>query len=262
MRPTRPAALIALTLFIALLAPSTALASPWRGIGVTLYDLGFDKTPTLVIFGSLADDVELPVTVDLPIPAGCEVGWVGEVFGQDASLDTIAEFELRSEDGYDVLEITVTSARAVQAELVPPEGWVDRAEASLGLMMSWTAHEDTPGIRLGFEIPDSAHAEQIVPERALPSPTSAGILYSFETTSVGAGDVLTLDALVLPGADPALSGPTTTEDATGAPPAAMTPPATAESAPASLPVVPILAGIVAVLLAVLAFVLVRSRKTG
>ena len=262
----RPAALLAAALLITLLAPAAALASPWRGIGVTLYDLAFDKTPTLVVFGSLADDVELPAVVELPIPAGSTIGWVGEISGQDTSLDTVAEFTVRPEDGYDVLEITVTRARAVQAELVPPEGWVDRTEASLGLTMSWTAHEDTPGVRLGFEIPDTAHAEELAPDRALRERTRAGVLYSVETTPVAAGETLTLDALVLPGPDPLLP-PEETEAATGTPDAATLETASPEPIAAqadarSLPVVPILAGIVAVLLAVLALVVTRSRRQG
>jgi hypothetical protein len=251
--------MLALALLAALAAPTAAIASPWRGIGVTLHDLGFDKTPTLIVFGSLAEDVEIPTTVELPIPAGSEVGWVGEVFGQDPSLDTIAEFTVRAEDGYDVVVIEVTSARAVQAELVPPEAWIDRGDASIRLAMVWIAHENTPGVRLGFEIPDTAHAEQIVPERALREQTMAGILYSVETTSVSAGDVLTFDALVLPGADPLLPEPGSSEEATDTQPETV-PPDAEDAAPAAVPVVPILAGIVAALLALLALALVRSRQ--
>ncbi|MBF4510610.1 MAG: hypothetical protein ISP10_09070 [Aeromicrobium sp.] len=127
----------ALVLGIALIAaPAVASASPWRGIGVTLHDLGLDKTPTLVVFGSLDDDLERPATVELPIPAGSRIGWVGEVFGGDPSLD-----------------------------------------------------------------PDDAQRER----------TPAGVLYSVETTPVAAGQTLTLDAVIVAGADPLVPSAEPTE---------------------------------------------------
>ena len=205
----------ALVLGIALIAaPAVASASPWRGIGVTLHDLGLDKTPTLVVFGSLDDDLERPATVELPIPAGSRIGWVGEVFGGDPSLDRIAEFTVRPETGYDVLVITVTEAPAVQAELVPPDGWVARTDDDLTVRMSWTAHEALAGVRLGFEIPDTARPATLDPDDAQRERTPAGVLYSVETTPVAAGQTLTLDAVIVAGADPLVPSAEPTEAAT------------------------------------------------
>lgn len=256
-RRARTLALLVLSLILlGTLAPAIASATTWRGIGVTVHDLGMNKTPTLVVYGSITEDVALPTTVELPIPTGCEIGWVGEVFPEDTSLDRITEYTRRSENGYDVLAISVTEARAVQAELVPPEEWVTRSETELGLMMTWTAHEALPGVRLAFEIPADTHAEQFEPADVLRGRSATGVLYAVETTEVAAGQTLTFSATILPGADPTLPAeePVAAETPVQQPAAVETP-----TADEPFPVVPVLGGITAVLVAVLVVVVVKQQ---
>lgn len=213
-RPTRnlaharTGARVALALLVlALLVPSVALAAPWRGIGVTLYDIDQMKTPTLVVYGSLTPDTPLPVEVELPIPAGSTIGWVGEILGGDPALDPTLEYTVRSEDGYDVIVATIATGRAIQAELAPPEGWVEFTDAGAEISMKWTAHEDVPGVRIGFEVATTQHAENLSPSGVTAGLTQSGVLYSIETSPVAAGSVLTLAGTATDGADPTLANP-------------------------------------------------------
>ena len=199
---TRTALVATIALVMTLIAtvPAFAASADLHRVGVTVYDLEGGKTPTLVIFASLAEEVTLPATVELPIPADVTLGWVGEVF-PDPSFDTIAEYTLREEAGYDVLVITVNSSRAVQAELTVPDAWLIAGGQYLGIAMSWTANQDLAGVRLGFEVSDSFHAEELQPANASGARSSVGVLYSAETTPVAEGDTLTLSATVVPGAE-------------------------------------------------------------
>ncbi|MBN2848432.1 MAG: hypothetical protein JXP72_08305 [Coriobacteriia bacterium] len=256
---TRTALIATIALVMTLIAavPAFAAGADLHRVGVTVYDLEGGKTPTLVIFASLAEEVTLPATVELPIPADVTLGWVGEVF-PDPSLDTIAEYTLREEAGYDVLVITVNSSRAVQAELTVPDAWLIAGGQYLGIAMSWTANQDLAGVRLGFEVPDSFHAEELQPASASGARSSVGVLYSAETTPVAEGDTLTLSATVVPGADPDLAP--RTEDGAVATEAPVPGVPDAGSRSIADYVVPVLGALVGVLLVVLVVLVIRSRK--
>lgn len=198
-------AALAALLIASIAVPAYGASATWRGIAVILYDIGFGKTPTLVVSGVLTDEVTLPATVELPVPANCDVGWVGEILGGDQSKDIVAPFTIRKEDGYDVLVITVTKSRVVQAELAPPADWVVTTQPGASVSMAWTAHNDLPGVLMGFELDTTWHAENIVPASTAATSTATGVHYSYETTPVPAGTMLTLAASLAEGPDPVVT---------------------------------------------------------
>ncbi len=253
VRRTVAVTLLTLVWVLSLTAP--AVAGTWRGIGVTIHDLQANKEPTLVIFCSLADDVELPVKVEIPVPKGVGVSWVGEILGGDPKNDLMTPIEMEKRATYDVITATITTGRAIQAELTVPEDWVTRGQSDISIAMTWTSIDDIPGARLGFEIPAQYRAIDLAPEGASGMRTNQGVLYAVETTPVAAGQILTLSGTIIAGADPdiAPAEPTAEASAPVAEAAAHTAaPVTPREPidPADL-VLPALIGLVAVLVVVL-----------
>lgn len=70
----------------------------------------------LVISADLAENTRLPATVRIPLPAGAEPGWVGEVSGGDISGDILRQFTIEKGDGGQVLVLTLEKYRSAQVE--------------------------------------------------------------------------------------------------------------------------------------------------
>ncbi|MHB1342515.1 MAG: hypothetical protein ACYC77_00505 [Coriobacteriia bacterium] len=261
------AIVFALLLTVALpAATATAAASPWKGISVTLFDLDPDKTPTLVVYGSLADEVTLPVVVELPVPAGSEIGWVGEFLGGDPANDPTAEYEVVRGTDADILRITVTTAHAVQAELVPPAGVVVDDSGTRTVSLRWVARETAQGARLGLVAPNGYHATRVIPSPTIEGDAS-GAFYWVETSPLKAGDELTLSATLARGLEPSLapaeSTATVAATATAAP-AATTPgsdPVTSGSSWKSA-LIALLASALGAAVIALVFVIRRRQSAG
>jgi len=187
-------------------APAHAAVAPGE-VSMTLYDLAAGRTPTLVVRGELAPDTTLPATVELSIPSGCEVGWVGEVFPEDSSKDVVAPFDIRSVDGADVLVISVISSRVVQAELIPPQSWIENNGMTRTVSLTWTAPPALSALSLGFEAPDG-YIATVEPADAATLPTSGGTLYRIGPLEVPDGETVTLSGtLTIPDVPPSEEAP-------------------------------------------------------
>lgn len=193
----RAIGLVAVLLIVLQLGFATAAyaqSTPWRGVSVTLHDLSAGKEPTLVIAGTLPTDTVLPVAVAIPVPPGTEIVWLGEVFGGDGSNDIPLAYERTKGADYDLLEVTVSKAFVVQAELAVPKDWITREGQTTKIAMSWTASQEAPGVLMGFDAPAGMEVRALVPPETTSRQTASGTFYSHETLKVQPGQTLALSA--------------------------------------------------------------------
>ena len=182
--------------------PAFGLSAAWDHISVTLHGVGSATGPTLIVRGTLDPAVDLPTVAELPVPADARLRWVGEVRGGSQLNDTVASFKTRPGAGCSLLDITTQHARTVQAEMEPPAGWLTAGQQGTLVTMDWTATKPVDHVRLAFEVDGDLHAELLRPITAKTMLNGDETIYAIDAQAVDAGDVLTLTAMVVSGAEP------------------------------------------------------------
>lgn len=98
-------------------AGSVAATAP-----LALGDLSAELWPdlegkTMVVVGlSLPETVPLPARVQIPLPAGATVDWVGEIMGPTPDKDIVRQYQRLTGKGGDYIELTLESTRVAQYE--------------------------------------------------------------------------------------------------------------------------------------------------
>jgi hypothetical protein len=163
---------------------------------------GFD----LVVSAQLADSVNLPATVRIPMPAGLTLGWVGEVFGGDPAQDIERPYTVEEGTGGKVLVVTATQSRVVQYEGLMPQLVQDGARYTA--VVDWV--QSAPSPSQGFAVKMVAGTGDVKTEPAFtgaPQVSATGEkLYTLPATqlSVGKTQRVTVSfARVAAGATPA-----------------------------------------------------------
>jgi|GEM_PF-1189581 hypothetical protein len=162
-----------------LLWAGAAMAKPaeWQRVDVTLHSE--QSGGVMLVSGELPEAVKLPAEVELSVPAGSSLQWVGEILGGDPSADPELKYTKSTVDGSDLYRFTLTKSRTAQLEIVTSEAAAfDGTNYTSGL--KWSATQDVPEVRLSVRIPQGAQIVQPSPEAAL-QPGASG--YSFYTKS-------------------------------------------------------------------------------
>jgi hypothetical protein len=124
---------ITLVALAALIMPLTAVgavkAPALSELRMATAQSGSDKT--VIVSGTLSNDLALPGTVVLPIPKDATPAWVGQVVGTDPSQDPTANYRITPGKEYDLISIDVDKARTAQVELVTSAG----GDASMSLRL-------------------------------------------------------------------------------------------------------------------------------
>lgn len=205
-------AVIAASLLAVLALPAVAVAAAppaiWIGGTVSLADIGGGKEPTYVLRLALKEDVKLPASVSVPIPAGSSLIWAGEVMGEDTSNDISAtDARIVSAGKTASVVFTVTRSHVVQVELVPPADMVDEKAATVDL--TWTPDTAVGRMLLGVVVPAGYHG---VAESELTTvvPVAEGASsYVREYKSMKAGERGSLKLAIASGASDSGEGTTT-----------------------------------------------------
>ena len=255
---------LVVALLVALILPAAALAaSPaiWVGGTVSLADIGGGKEPTYVVRLAIKEDVKLPVSVAVPIPAGSTLIWAGEVMGTDTANDISAtDARIVTSGKAASVVFTVTKSHVVQVELTPPADMINENAATVD--MTWTPDTAVGRMLMGIMVP-AGYRGVAGSELTTVVPVAEGASsYVREYASMKAGETGSLKLTIVAGASSSAE-PTATgsEVGTGVAKAVpVQPPVEAQSGLSSGPIA-VLAGLL-VLAALVAAIVVVNRKRG
>ena len=158
-------------------APAFAAEPTWQRIDVALH--AEPQRPLMLVAGLLAEDVKLPAEVELAVPAGMQIEWIGEVLGGPTSEDPELQYTKTSAEGMDVYRFTLTEGRAAQIEgLIPnPENFDGTAYTTA---LAWTPWEPVPEVRIGQQLPAGAAIAEAAPD-AVMQPSGTDSVYYVRT---------------------------------------------------------------------------------
>ncbi len=127
-------------------------AEKWQGVDVTLHPSS--EGSLLLVSGELPEDAKLPAEVELSVPAGAKLQWIGEILGGPAADDPELTYTKRTADGVDVYTVTLTKARQAQIEVVSPVVPFDGKAYAPAI--SWTSAQDVPEVWLTARVPEGS----------------------------------------------------------------------------------------------------------
>ncbi len=226
----------------AVLAPSVAIAQPVSLAGtvmeVQLWPGGEPGYTLFIVTGHIPEDVDLPVTVRLPLPEGSRVIWSGEILGGPVAEDPERESAAVDVPGGRALEITVESTRTVQYEAVgPPLAIVDGLTTTV---FDWVQSVPAGEVSFSVRLPPTAEEVRLDPEApGPPRVNEAGEkLYTLWPVTLAEGQEFTVTAAY------GRAGAGT------------------DGSPARPGVLPVLLGLLGVALVVLMIVLFKQKERG
>ncbi len=133
--------------------PAQAAPTPFEAVNVTVHS--DDGTPIVLISGKLPQGTALPAQVELPVPAGSQHQWAGEILGGTPDKDPTVQYETRDENGMTVYAFTLTKARTGQVEVVVP-GLTTPTADGYATRLSWTPLTDLKELSLNWRLPQTA----------------------------------------------------------------------------------------------------------
>lgn len=158
-----------------------------------------DAQNTLVIVGAtLPTDTPLPATVELPLPLGAQVQWVGEIEGTNPDLDVQRTHEIVPGQGGSSVRFTIETFRSFQYEAFLPASAPEGAERSLTL--DWIQTVASRDLSVAWKFPAGASNVVLDPDApGQPATNAAGeSLYTLVSVAPQPGETLTFSASYLP----------------------------------------------------------------
>ncbi len=197
-------------------APPSSELTSWATVDVTAHKEQAGEV--LIISGELPEKTPLPARVELAVPSGSQLRWIGEILGGDPSADPELEYEVIPSGDYDVYRFTLTQSRIAQIEVVPARPAVAFDGSVYSANVSWKPSQDVPELHMSVTLPPGAQVQQ--PDEGAAIQTQANnSRYLKEFTGVAAEETATLEftyiapeGVVSGGTEPASGG---SEGATG-----------------------------------------------
>lgn len=182
---------LALSIALAFGAVSAAAAAPvpWESMDITFSDA--QASPMLIVNGKLPDSAKLPAQVELGMPTGTTIQWVGEILGGPASEDPTVKYTVAKSGSMDVYSFTVTKARIAQAEANAP-AVLTTANGQTNVALSWTATQDVPSVRMDVGLPPGAKIVKPMKGAEVTKNPDGTAYYQREVKNVKAGDTLAM----------------------------------------------------------------------
>ena len=142
----------------------------------------------VVVAVQLPPTAKLPAMVQIPVPTGTTVTWVGEILGGDPSADLQRAYTTVQGTGGQVLEVTLEETRSAQAEFTAPSTAGTSGKASMNV--TWV--QAAPSIQTEFSVRMPAGATQVqitpTPEAAPVTNAVGEMLYPLPTKVMKLGD--------------------------------------------------------------------------
>lgn len=224
---------------VALLLPAAALAQPVSLAGtpleVQIWPGGEMGNTLFIVTGHIPEGTPLPAMVRLPLPAGAEVVWSGEILGGPVTEDPAREFTVVEVANGQALEMTAESTRTVQYEAIGPA--LSVVDGMMTSVFEWVQTVPTGDVVFSVRIPASAGSVEIDPDPVgSPRVNDAGEqLHTLRPAVLTEGQTFTVTAAFGSGA--------------------------AESPGSESPLLWVLLGMLAVAVGALLLVIARQRRT-
>ena len=171
----------AIALAVALLVPVSAFAATAPAAGGPIDVQAWNDNGTLVVVTALTipETTKLPTTVRIPIPAGSQVQWAGEVLGGDPAADPARTYAIKkSPVGGEYAEFTVESTRSAQVDT--NLSVVQTTGTTTSAAFDWVQSVSSPVVSISLRAPAGATNVVLAPKpTSSPEFNSAGeALYS------------------------------------------------------------------------------------
>ncbi|MDR1775532.1 MAG: hypothetical protein LBS17_03665 [Actinomycetes bacterium] len=111
-----------------------------------------------IVGGFLSEQAPLPAQVEVAVPAGAAVFWVGEVGGSESQSDDVElPQNKRTEGDFDIYSATMTNSRSIQVEYtLPDDPFVNTGDNTYTGTLSYTPIRDVTMLFLAAEVPTNA----------------------------------------------------------------------------------------------------------
>lgn len=154
-----------------------------------------DPDNTLVIVGAtLPTDTPLPVVVELPLPAGAQVQWAGEIEGTDPDLDVERTPEVVPATGGSAVRFTVEQYPSFQYEAFIPRAALDPADVNI--TFDWIQTVPSLDISIAWKLPAGISDVSFDPDApGQPAMNEVGeSLYTLAPLTLQPGDSMSFSA--------------------------------------------------------------------
>ncbi len=191
LKPRTIAIVILMSAILLLGGAAAALAAPpaWQSVDVALHENQGRRI--LLVTGHLPPDAQLPATVELAVPAGAELVWIGELLGGPASEDPTVENTVARVGTTDVYSFRLTKARDAQLEVVASDAVVPNGGAYTA-SVEWTPSQDIPLVTMSVLLPKGAQVTKPSADATLQPGPNGDSFYATRFTTVKAGQELSL----------------------------------------------------------------------
>jgi len=127
--------------------------------GSIVYDvMEFEGEWIASIIGELPENVSLPATVELSIPTGRVVTWIGAVCEEtfDSDVYMSASANKRTEGEFDIYTIVLRRYRVMQIAYQLPEEAIKTVAGNPAVLAEYVPHRNVPTIWLNVTLPQGA----------------------------------------------------------------------------------------------------------
>jgi hypothetical protein len=182
-------ALMSAIIILTCTVPAFAKSAAWELVDVTVHD--DETTPVMLVAGQLPEGTALPADVELSVPSGSQLQWVGEILGGPPAQDPEATYKVEKRTGLDVYTFTLTKARRAQLEVIAPKAVMSDGTTSK-VSLKWVPSQDVPEVRLSMLIPTGARIVTPAQGASTVPGGSGGSYYTRVVRGVKAGAPISL----------------------------------------------------------------------
>jgi hypothetical protein len=133
--------------------------------GIDQVQLAPESVPgqTVVIVAVvLKQGTKLPAMVQLPVPAGAEATWAGEIIGTDVASDVQRPYRITQGTGGQILEMTVEETVVAQAEFLVSN--LSQSGADTSLELNWVQSAPADEAQFSVVLPAGVGDVKITPK--------------------------------------------------------------------------------------------------
>lgn len=215
MSLARRSATLVAALMVAVVAagPAHAKDAAWESIDLVLHEGKGESV--LIVGGNLPQSTKLPVQVSLPVPAGTQLQWAGEILNGPPENDPTVTPVTTTVDGRDIHTFTLTQSHVGQVEVAMPPSGFDGVSTYMP-NITWISNQDVSSVEASVRIPRGSTIASPAEGAAL-EPGPEGYSYYTKTfKDVSAGDELKFTFAYTAPAAPAQAAPAAGSGGAGA----------------------------------------------
>ncbi len=142
----------------------------------------------VIVSVSLPPNAKLPATVHIPLPAGMEVEWAGEISGGDPGSDPKRAFTVKDGDGGKYVELEVSQYPEAQIDLAPVA--MTAKDGRMAAQLQFVQSAESSETNFSVRVPSLVSDVKIDPKPAgVPDRNDVGeTLYTLPSLTLGTGD--------------------------------------------------------------------------